>query len=388
MVGRGIFVLGVALVGVLGAAPVASAADPELVPSAASVAVGATVDVTASDCPSIELEQRPEVFLVVGSGADAVRAATGAKVAEGTYRITVPGWVDPDEPAVVAGTCDVGWFSTVTGQDWNAQFTYPDVAIDVTPGSGPGATATADRTSADSGQVLVLTGEGCTPGAGVQVELRPGVDLPLRSDVDDVLTGPISTSSVVGADGTFSARVHLVEHNWFDIDTQPLDTGAWWLRVSCGWAGIAWDIQPEREARPIPIEITGQRAVASITGARSATDPDRFEIRGEGCAAGTEVTADLTQDARQGDGPGPVDAPPVAAGADGRWVLPVAVPADLRTTLLGEVRCGDPTTEGFSYGYRELLVLPAEPVGPVPPTSDGGTAAPAVAVPGAASYTG
>jgi hypothetical protein len=388
MVGRGIIVLGVAVVGALGAPPAARAADPELVPGAASVAVGASVEVTASGCPSVEDEQRPEVFLVVGSGADAVRAATGAKVAEGTYRITVPGWVDPDEPAVVAGTCVVGWFSTVTGQDWNAQFTYPDVAIDVTPGSGPGATAVANRTAADSGQVLVLSGEGCTPGAGVDVELRAGADLALRSDADEVLTGPISTSSVARADGTFEAQVHLVEHNWFDVDTQPLDLGAWWLRVSCGSVGIAWDVQPEREARPIPIEITGQRAVASIAGARSATDPERFEISGEGCAVGAEVTADLTQDARLGDGPVPVDAPSAVAGADGRWVLPVAVPADLRTYLLGEIRCGEPTAEGFSYGERALLVVPAEPEGPLPPTTDDGTAAPAVAVPGVASYTG
>lgn len=335
-------------------APVAQAATPTMATSVASVAVGGTVDVTVTECPSQADSQRPAVWLITGSGPSAVRAASGIRTSEGVYRITVPGWVDPADPAVIAGSCEFLQYSTASGTWWEDRFAYPDVAIDVTAGSGPSIVATLSRTVAAGGQAITVEGSGCAPGDDVSIELRPGTDLAMRTDTREVFRGRTGQAVTAAGDGTFSGTVVLNDAGDFFREGEPgagrpLSEGSYWVRVTCGTGGDGSDLQPLAEARPTAVQVQGSFPSDSVTGSLSATNVQRYVVRGEGCGNGQRVTLALAPTLGYGDAL--VETFSATPAADGSWsfLLPMGVD-DFAAS--GFISCGDPTGSGFQYTYR------------------------------------
>ncbi len=320
----------------------------------AAVAVGGTVDVTVTECPTITDEQRPAVWLITGSGASAVRAASGIRTSEGVYRMTVPGWVDPADPAVIAGSCERMQFSTVSGVWWDDRFAYPDVAVDVTPGSGPSVVATLNRTVAAGGQVIAVEGSGCAPGDDVSIELRPGTDLAMRTDTREVFRGRSEQAVTAAGDGTFSGTIVLNDAGDFFREGEqgagrPLPEGPYWVRITCGTGGDGSDLQPLAEARPTAVEVQGSFPSDSVTGSLSTTNVQRYVVDGEGCTGGQRVTLELAPNLGYGDEL--VETFSSTPAADGSWsfLLPLGVD-DFAAS--GFISCGDPAGEGFQYTYR------------------------------------
>lgn len=334
--------------------PGAQAATPTMAASAGSVAVGGTVDVTVTECPSVRDDQRPAVWLITGSGASAVRAASGIRISEGVYRITVPGWVDPADPAVIAGSCEKLQFSTVSGIWWTDRFAYADVAVDVTAGSGPSVVTALSRTVAAGGQAITIQGSGCTPGDDVAIELRPGTDLAMRTDTRTVSQGYRLPDVVAGSDGRFSGIVVLNDFGYaFDEglpgNAGPLPEGAYWVRVTCGVGGEGSDLQPVAEARPTAVRVQGSYPSDAVVGSLSTTNVLRYVVRGEGCGAGKRVILELAPNAGYGDGL--VETFSATPAADGSWSFAFPIGVD-DFAASGTITCGDPTGSGFQYTYR------------------------------------
>lgn len=367
-VGRGAMAVAVAVLvagGATLAGPVAAAA-PTLTISSPSVAVGGTVEVTVTGCDTQEPDGGadpdvfPQVFLVSGTGADAVRAGLGVRTATNTYRITVPGWVDPAQPAVVAGGCDEHYWGHAPGKHWRRTFSYPDVPIDVTAGSpAPSPTFSVQRSEFSGGQVVEIAGSGCAPGDDTSVDLDPGTDLAWRNGPTEGFD-PVITSGRAGADGTFAATIVLnVQGNVYEPGlpndgSGPLPEGPYVVRAGCGDQGQFGGIAP-LDARPQIITITATTASGSMRVAPAPDHLGQLAVTGAGCAGGRRVALsrlDRPFGHQVGSGT-------VTPDADGTWTFPMAFqPED------GSVRppyvqadCGDPAASGFRYAPRTTIRL-------------------------------
>lgn len=340
----------------------AGAVAPSMVVSSPTVAVGGTVDVTVDQCDPVlpdgtgDPDNFPHVFLVTGSGAAAVRAAIGERLTATTFRITVPGWVDPADPAVIAGGCDQHYFGHSYGLHWQRQFSYPDVAIDVTPAGGPVPypSFTLSRTTAQAGQAVQVDGQGCGAGQPVSVLLEPGTDLAWRDGPptgfrydDGRWSGSAPTA---GADGTFTASFVLNTTGspyepGVPGDAGPLPEGPYVVRVGCGPDSDYHGITPSPEAPPATLQITGTNPSGSSRVGPSAEVVHQTVMTGDGCDGGREVMvsyADDAYDPSSGGGFGPVQ-----PAADGSWSTPVEMPEDLNRYFTAD--CGDPLGTGFRY---------------------------------------
>ena len=355
-------VLALATGGLWASAGSAGAVAPSMVVSSPTVAVGGTVDVTVDQCDPVlpdgtgDPDNFPHVFLVTGSGASAVRAAIGERLTATTFRITVPGWVDPAAPAVVAGACDEHYFGHSYGLHWDRVFSYPDVAIDVTPAGGPVPypSFTLSRTTAEAGQAVRVDGQGCSPGEQVSVLLEPGTDLAWRDGPptgfqydDGRLSGSVPTA---GADGTFTASFVLNTTGspyepGVPGDAGPLPEGPYVVRVGCGATSVFHGITPSPEAPPATLQVSGTNPSGSSRVGPSADVVHQSAMTGEGCDGGREVTVAWTDSAFSGESGGGFG--PVKPASDGSWSAPVEMPEDLNRYFTAD--CGDPFGTGFRY---------------------------------------
>ena len=348
-------------------APAALAAAPSMTASSATVAVGGSVDVTVDQCETEEPtggadpDSFPQVFLVTGSGPDAVRAAIGVRLAANQYRTTVPGWVDPADPAVIAGACDQHFYGHAPGKHWQRKFSYPDVAIDVTPAGGPVAhpTFSTQRSTFEAGQAVEIQGEGCTPGETATVDLDPGTDLAWRNGPKTYFDyhGPHNdvfihgSSPVVRGDGTFTASVvfnsvgDLYEAGYPGNGSGPLPEGPYALRVGCGDAGSDLPITPVLSARPIVVEVVGTNPSGSMSVDPSSTFVRAAAVTGAGCDRGRSVSLRwIGKDEGSTD-----ETADVAPTTDGTWSFRWD---DLERVPLFFADCGDPAATGFRYSFR------------------------------------
>lgn len=378
-------VVGLAPAGATGASGGDLPVQGTLTPSATTVAVGGSIEVAMDGCTDAAIggsdTADPRAFLVVGTGASAVRAAIGEFVATDRYRLTVPGWVDPDEPAVVAGACDGVFFSHAPGRNVRRRFSFPDVAVDVTPAPAPVPypTFSLQRTTFRSGQAVQITGSGCEPGDEVLVDLDPGTDLAWRE-------GPTTSFGAVvpevgdraRADGSFETRVVL---NARGSDYQPggprvggpLPVGPYVLRVGCGTPRPE-PSGPQPEARPTTFAITGTNPTDAVQVELSDDVVRSLALSGEGCPDGRPVAITWRSDYWEGDTVGSTSTDPAP---DGTWSATLDAPATREIRYLFAT-CGDPAGDGFAYVVRafggaatsDLVVDDLAPADEVPAGSD------------------
>lgn len=350
----------------VGPATRATAADPTMTVSATTVAVGGSIDVTVDQCdltedPQAFGDRAPQVLLLVGSGAGQQRAATGIYTAPNTYRITVPGWVDPAEPAVVVGTCFRTDFGPGSGFHWNAQFSYPDVAIDVTPPAAPVpfASFAPARSALESGQLLVVDGNGCDPGGDVRMSVTPLAGFDPRDHLDPTI---VVNTTALDADGSFHAEAVLNDPRslYLDDDDVPLAVGSYLVSVGCFASDGVWYFAPGQEAQPQTIEVTASNPTDSTTNGWTAANVDRRALSGEGCTGGRTVSVQLTAHSTQGSSE--VASATVTPAADGTWTyLWSADGLPKQWRVLGDADCGDPAADGFRYVSRTTFAIgPAE----------------------------
>lgn len=371
---------------VLAAAPPAEAAG-SITPWSSSVAVGATFSVTAGGCPQTQ-DDRPDGFtytqaqlvLVVGAGAAERLAAFGENLDGTRVRFRVPGWVDPAQPAVVAGSCvtteisfDEGTGGTTSS---TTSFTYADAPIDITPATAvpAGPVITLDRSTAAAGQFITVQGVGCQGADEAQVVLMEGDDLSGRSQI----TFATGSSATVAANGTFTVQVALNGRTFVDGDllAGPLAEGPYVLIAACAFGTESDDDTVYLASEPTLVTVDG----TNPTGAFDLhVAGDVVEAMGSGCPSGTTVTVSFVGSAYDGSGfeeldqrttkglvrrslrdlshlttgpDGEIDETvTTTADPDGTWSVSSPAP-DGDFDLQAIATCGDPTADGFLYVPR------------------------------------
>ena len=373
-------------------------ADGFITPWSTEVAVGATFSVTANGCPRSEEEgdtsyryQQAELILITGSGAGERVAAFGRAVDDQRYRFLVPGWVDPDEPAVVAGRCVRTTYTYGPGVDEETTetlFTFADAAIDITanPSAPPGPTFSLSTPTAAGGQVVTVTGSGCSPGGYVQAVVAVGGDLSGRTLQEFTAYG----GGMTGPDGSFEFELALNRYGFGpggEDGAGPLDPGPHVVLAACD-ASQAETLFAE----PQPLTVDGQFPSDQVD---VVADGGDVTVSGSGCLPGETVSVAFTGYAYENDPftvfeerararaqrqvlptdrlaptpDGEVDeVATTVAEADGSWTLTTPAPAtSYELTVIAT--CGDPTTTGFRYveryvyatGYADLYVQRVSP---------------------------
>lgn len=369
----------------LGAAP-ASGAERVLTTSSTTVAVGGTVDAIAGDCRGGDdfSYRHPEIWLITGSGTDAVVATIGgAQLGDSGRRLEVPGWVDPDQPAVVAARClldtqgpvDGRWTTTTT-----VLWTYDEVPIDVTPASGPtpSITATADRTTAAQGQVITVVGSGCPPGGIAALELFGEADMSGRSGLTPLTGEEPGVYRVADSAGAFTVKLALNANLGLPGVPLPVPEGPHWMGISCSHAAGPDGPAATTSGRPFRVVVTGTNPTDSH---RISLLPDgTVRVSGAGCTGGR--TVDLALDGAVGGAPPVAKHKIVTPAADGSWSVDI-VGDRTYVTLDSDATCGDPTAGGFAYVHRLETTTGDSSIGLA---LDAATAAPGATV--TASLTG
>jgi hypothetical protein len=365
----------------LAATPVA--ADGTLTPASATVAQGASLVVGTTGCPILEEEgedsytvQLAELLLITGSGADERLVSFSTYDGDERYLLSVPGWVDPAQPALVTGRCVR---TTLSFEDDTEQrttlFTYPEVAVDVVAGTAvpDGPYATVDRTTAAGGQALRVTITGCEGAEFAQAVVFDGADLSGRGEPRFV------AGSGIGADGgsvsgTFEVEVDL-NTNAIDGEPGPVPEGDYGLLAVCGF-----DEDRFLQSEPQAISVVGTNPSGAVE--VELVDGD-LVVRGQGCTGGRSVELlyegyafdeefTTARDAarRAGSGPRSTDGAIGDAGllrqlvvddegeisgsatatpeADGTWTVTEALP-EASVGVQVRATCGDPFVDGFRY---------------------------------------
>jgi hypothetical protein len=367
--------------GSLASVPRASAA-PTLTVDDTTVAVGGAVSFTATGCRGLPGEG-PNVYdsiyawIVSGAGSEA-RAGSLATPVPGVddrYTVTVQGWVDPDDPAVLVVWCVRGDFST-SDVTWTVLEDYGDTPLDVTPAPSPvpALTVTASRTTASTGQLVRVEGTGCAPGSKVFVGLRRGTDLTLRT----VILSDAEMVYAPTADGSGAFRQDIeLNRNYGEEGSDayaPLPTGPYTIVAGCQGPASS------TAAAPLPLTVGSANPVGSLA---FTSDDGTVTVTGEGC---TDGRAALVTPSGTGGGEGrTVSGTPAA---DGSWT--VAFPFD-QPFVTVRAACGDPLGTGFRYltvaGAVEGATTTTSST-TSPPTDPGDPPPPATPIPGTASFTG
>ncbi len=379
-------------VGLVAGAPSADAA-PAITPWQSSVAVGAMFSATANGCPMTSEEgdtsywyQSPEVRLLTGSGVDRRFAAFGQVVSGARVRLTVPGWVDPDQPAALVGRCVRTTYDFTTDTEvTETLFTYPEVAIDIVAGTPAmtGPLVTLSRTTAASGQAVRAEITGCEGADYASVFLLEGSDLTLGGDIGFV-TG--ADGDVSGGTATFDLTLLRPDYSMADElgggpTTQPIAEGPYTVLAACSSYDDEGDSSIESFSAPQLLTVSGTSPSGAIS---YEVGDDAISIAGEQCTGGRTVTISYrTYGIAEGpveshrafgealaqrdlvaavaanaavvggnDEPGVIDATiEVTPEADGTWTAEVPIDPDLYVIEV-TATCGDPLADGFSYGAR------------------------------------
>ncbi|MFN8019606.1 MAG: hypothetical protein U0P45_16000, partial [Acidimicrobiales bacterium] len=319
--------------------PPASAAPTLTVPTT-TVAVGATIGFTATECAGQPGTQGPNIYqsiyawVIAGTGADA-RAGEFAKKVPGSndqYQVTVQGWVDPDQPATLVVWCVRADFSTPDAT-YEVVHDYGDTPLDITAPSSPAPSfaITASRTTASTGQVVVVQGTGCKPGAKALVGLRSGTDLTLRTNIlqDSVMV------YAVDADAAGKVRVEVeLNRNYGEPGSDayaPLPTGPYTIVAGCeGTPGAS-------AAAPLPLDVPTANPVDSLT---FSAEAGTVTATGEGCTDGRKALVTFV------GAWGPDEHVVATPAADGTWS---ARHVDATSYVVVRATCGDPLATGFRY---------------------------------------
>ena len=398
---------------------------------------GTAITVSSASCEDpVDENAIIEASLYVGTAPDQQIAAYGSGY-QGSVVLTVPDWVDPDQPAVIEASC---YFFTEEGNDDFLE--YDPVAFDIEPGIGaPVQVRTFSRTELLAGQGLIVNGS-CGPDLAnsfVTAAVFEGTD-----QTGKELTG-IAGQGWAEADGDGAFELNLIVNDAFvgfgiegedeqvlDIVTEEvpmsIEPGDYTAFVYCSTndeesllflepqplviTGTAptGDIDLVNEADTRNVTLSGTCEAGEVTGGfesysfaelRSglvasggdAVDPhNRFEAA---VAAATPALPDgrPAHVVRAGDADrilsdqSFVDIA-AAPDADGAWQVDEATDFD-EGIVMATAFCGDPFADGFAYDPQGVSVQVPEPTTTVPtvPTTVP-PAPPANAVQGTPDYAG
>ncbi len=417
----------------------AGALEQDLVATPTSGPVGTTITLTSATCVGTgDDEVGMEAALYVGTAPDQQIAAS--TFGEGSVELTVPDWVDPDQPAVIEASCFT--FDPETGDDDSID--YDPIPFDVEPGGGtPVQVRSFSRTELLAGQGLGITGScgPAFPNGFVQAFLASGTD----QTAQDYSTIAGYDFGLTEADGSFemsliasNAAVYLnasfdENDDLVDISTEemPLDVppGDYTLYVAC-----AGESQSVQYLQPGTVTITG---AAPTDGIDLTVDGNTRNITLAGTCDQGDVTGgfeatslqefvgqfDAAPDARPGQEGLLAEVPrkangvlaghplPASAvrgpggslralvddgysefatqpGADGAWSAGDTVGFD-QGLAVGIAYCGDPLGDGYFYDPQGVEVDVEDTTTTtvtVPPTTP--PAPPANAVAGRPTYAG
>ncbi|MCU1497973.1 MAG: hypothetical protein JWM47_1926 [Acidimicrobiales bacterium] len=345
-----------ATVVVAGPTPAGGAPRP-LVPDATAVPVGGSL-VVHSGCPTFSSKlgsSQASVRLVVGTGASARLAALGRPSGTpGDLLFSLPGWVDPAEPAVLTGRCASSHYDPASGTWVEENTTFDDVVIDVIPGSpalGGPIVATTPAAPA-GGQVLRIAGSGCDPAATATAWLVPGSDRSLSSP-----PGSWSAEGPVDRDGSFVIELFLAMDQVPGSGAAP---GPYVLVVHCRSDETVW-----RSSEPAIVVVGPSKPVQDF--AIAYDEPARrMVLSGADCLGPSQARVTITgystgsgfhQGPPQPDSgglptnsTGPFTAH-LGAGVspDGTWSVPWRYPGGYVGMPSIVADCGDPSGDGFRY---------------------------------------
>ncbi len=330
----------------------AFAADPAVVPSATTIPVGGSFTVSTPGCSGVTEGGKgfrtPEVTLLTGVGDDVQRAAVSFR----PRALTIPGWVDPDQPARLVGRCvEVSVAST---QFVSTLFSYAPVSIDIVAGDSPAPTPVlaTGKSAAAGGTVLPVQVSGCFPGGEAVVMLLAGRE-PSAGDP----FGPIASVQLAeGASGTASGDLPLLttellapETEGVDLSGRPVPAGNYSVQVLCLPPSVDVADPFDEQAtpflsKPVPLVVA---ATSPSTSIRARHGAGTVTIAGDGCTGGRTVRAriEVSSEWTGEDGPETVEASPVGSGS---WSIEHPVPTG-SFLLSATVDCGDPTETGFRY---------------------------------------
>lgn len=426
---------------VLTSAPAGAALEQDLVASVTAGPPGTVVTLSSATCVAGG-DDEAYLDLVAYSGtAPSEKLAGFGSGTEGSATITIPDWVDPDQPLSIEGEC-YQYSNELGGHD---SITYDPIAFDVEPGGGgtPVQVPTFSRTSLLSGQSTLVTGNGCPTNSLSAVTAMSGTDLSGREGSGD----EAGFAYAPATSGSFEAELAMTNGSVvINIDGSEDDTtitsseepNTLPLGPYAVFAYCVTDDMSGLMLEPSLIELTGNAPTDGIDLTVADGTPD-VTLAGE-CAAG-DVTGDLEGEsieqitgeifdppASMGDArsfarsplPGSGDASDtsdgstrIRAGGDrgsatarvggngdatefsvtpdgaGAWSLADSAEFD-EGFVLGFARCGDPLGDGYYYDPQavDIDVVPEPPVVPSTVPATVPPAAPANAVKGTPTYAG
>ena len=418
-------------------ASAAGALDQDLVASTTAGPPGTSITVSSASCVATgDGEAGLDASLYVGTAPDQQVAASAFGEA-GSVTLTIPDWVDPDQPAVIKASCYV--YDDTTGTDDSME--YDAIDFDIEPGGGtPVQVRSYSRTELLAGQGIGITGScGPTlPNAFVQAFIANGDPM---GEGASVLAG--FDFAEAEADGSFDTSViasnasvylsasfendQLVD---FSAEEEPLDVppGDYTVYIACleesgnsaqylepgtitiTGAAPTDGIDLTQDANTRGITLAGSCAEGEVTGGFQTmsaaefafdTAPDegaaargllaRVPRRGNGVLAGHALPANAVRGAGGSlraladEGFSEFAADP---GTDGNWAAGDTVGFD-DGVAIGIAYCGDPLADGYFYDPQGVVVAVEAPPVTVPtvPTTVA-PAPPANAVPGTPTYAG
>ena len=296
-IGSTVAILAAAAAGLTAIASPVNAAAPVLTPSATTVGLGGTVLVSASGCvsppeppDSDENSYRfAEISLITQTPDGEILASGFNSSNEGSEAaLTVPGWVDPADPAVLTGVCRQ-YSEGPDGFSESVAFTYPDVPIDITTGSAsaPNPAFTLNRTTAAGGQSLLLTGSGCSVGDVGSGAVFEGSDRSGRTRLVFVAGAETEVSAP-----TFQVEIPLLNEGNFDegpgVGVGPLPEGPYTVIMACVSGGDEESFRVDL-AKGQNIEVVGSFPSDQIS--LTQADDDSLLLEGRGCTGGQTVSA-------------------------------------------------------------------------------------------------
>jgi hypothetical protein len=294
------------------AAPPASAADPALTVSATSGAGGTTISIDGTGCsPDANHDRVIRTVLRTGTAP----AETFAGFAQGwdgeEALLTIPNWVDPDQPAVLEASC-IEYSNTSEDPGPTVAFDFDPVPFDVLPGGGTAETATPTRTSVKVGQVLRIDVTGCAvdreadDSSYLDVLVFPGDDPTGRSFTETVSS--METGLGLGEDGTAWAYVAPAR----DEEGHPVPDGTYTAVVYC----TASDGSIVSYA-PFAFEVAGVAPTDDV-GLSVAPGTSTVTLSGSGCTVGDVNVGMIAFPLDPGEG-GPVSDALVGGPGGDHW---------------------------------------------------------------------
>lgn len=418
-------------------APAGADLEQDLVASVTAGAPGTVITVSSATCvpPSETGEANLDVSLYVGTAPNQKIAANGYS-GDGATTLTVPDWVDADEPAVIEGSC---YQTTLEGGE--DEIDYDPIAFDIEPGAGiPTQVRSFSRTELLAGQAFTVSGScGSELGDGfVSAVIRSGTDQTGLGDGTYAGSG----FTPVGSDGSFDLDVVLSNAEvWLEassdggptqvsLDERPMDIppGAYTAFTYCGddsdsiqflepqeitVTGTAPTdgVELSNEAGSRDVTLAGTCAEGDVAGAFQAISSDDLVDEFDASADGPQRTGLLARAPESGSAR--IAGRPVAGAAigsnraslralvdegfdefaatvaeDGSWQASDTVGFD-EGIVIAQSLCGDPLGDGYAYDPQGIETsAPAPPTTVpqlVPPTVP---APPANAVPGTPTYAG